>query len=194
MRTRCCRPGPPFRTVSTAEACSSQRCVGLPQHLWPLPWQCLHIWLEHILKSMDVCFGAVFRYPYTVATFCGLCSLRGRKAAWLLQEPVFKALARELSLKEAEPSSGYVAVRMVEHCNTKRAKVHVYGMNWSPKNWGGHNVRPSPVSQISPILIMVHCHRLALNPRDHVRRSDASCPRVEETAKSTHAEQGLCNA
>ena len=63
----------------------------------------------------------------------------------MVQEPIYKALARELGLKQAEPSSGYVAVRMVQHCNTKRAKVHVYGMNWSPKNWDGHNVWPLPV-------------------------------------------------
>ena len=108
-----------------------------------------------------------------------------------MQEPIYKALARELGVKHAEPSSGYVAVRMVQYCNTKRAKVHVYGMNWSPKNWDGHNVRPLPVRKKKAMYPIVHCHRLASNPRGNVRQSDASC-HGEPIAHI--ADQGICNA
>jgi hypothetical protein len=52
-------------------------------------------------------------------------------------------LSREMGRDDKVPSSGYAAVRIVEHCSP-HADIHIYGMNWSPKNWEGHQVCSTP--------------------------------------------------
>ncbi len=62
-----------------------------------------------------------------------------------LQEPVFNTLSKEMGRVDRVPSSGFVAVRMVQHCSPG-ADIHLYGSNWSPKNWEGHQVHGPPPS------------------------------------------------
>lgn len=62
-----------------------------------------------------------------------------KKGVLLPEEPVFNSLSREIGRVDRVPSSGFVAVRMVQHC-APRAAIHIYGFNWSPKNWEGHQM------------------------------------------------------
>lgn len=56
-----------------------------------------------------------------------------------MQEPIFEALGKGMDMETTVPSSGFVSIALAQHC-APEATVHVFGMNWSPQNWEGHDV------------------------------------------------------